>query len=479
MVHPLIIIRILSTILIICTISILCCVPVAYIYNEPLYPLLYSAFITGVIGFFFRIYCRKVTMADVSARDAYISVTLAWLLFSLSGSLPFIIGGSIPSFADAFFESVSGITTTGASILPDIEILPKSMLFWRALTHWIGGLGIILLVIIILPSLKITAQQLMSLESSLKEKILPSTKSIGYRLLFIYLSLTIAETILLYLGDMDLFDSVCHSFSTIATGGFSTKNDSIAGFSKYTQIVITVFMFLSGVSFLLFYYMVKRKFYKILHNEEFWFYVTVVLIATILVSFTILPYYHNSISEAIEAGLFQVIAIITTTGFATVDFVYWPNTAIIILFLLLFTGACTGSTSGGIKMARHLVVIKNINFVFKRLHHPKLISHIMLNGKVLTEKANLSTLSFIILFLGIFLIGALVFVLIGIEPITAISTSISMLGCVGPALGTAGPMMGFAHFPVIAKLFCSILMIIGRLELMTVFAIFTKSFWRL
>ena len=479
LIHPLIILRIISLILIIGSIALLCGVPVAYIYDEPLYPFIISSVITGVPGIIARIISRSVSIKKTSTRDGYISVTASWLLLSLLSALPYIIGGSIPSFTNAFFEAASGVTTTGASILTNIEILPKSILFWRSMTHWIGGFGIILLVIIILPSLRITAQQLMSLESSLKEKILPKTKSIAFRLLFVYLCLTAAETFLLTLGEMDLFESICHSFATVATGGFSTKNDSLASCSEYTQNVITVFMFLSGVSFVLYYLLVKRKFRKVIYNEEFWFYFGVVAIAGFLLALTVMNEPAMGFKKALEEGYFQVISIVTTTGFTTVDFVKWPSPAITVLFILMFTGACAGSTTGGIKMARHLVIIKNIRNIFKQLNHSKAIQLIRINGKVISEKANFSVLYFAMSYIMVFFIGSFLTIITGIDPETATSSTISSLGNIGPAMGTAGPMDGYSHFPGITKIIHSFLMIIGRLELMTVFVIFTKSFWRI
>ena len=277
---------------------------------------------------------------------------------------------------------------------------------------------------------------------------------------------------------MDLFDSVCHAFTTISTGGFSTKNDSIASCSPYTQNVISVFMYLAGISFVLFYFIVKKKFNKVINNEELWFYTAIVLVSGILVSITIIPT-MGSVSDAFRTGFFQVLSIISTTGLATSDFAQWSDSSVLIIFLLFFTGACAGSTSGGLKMGRILVAFKNINVTFKRLHHPKLMQPIRYNGRRLSDKENHSIMSFVVLYVLIFFLGAFVLLLTGIDPITAVSSSIASIGCVGPALGTAGPMSNFAHFPDSAKLFMSLFMILGRLELMSVFVLFSKPFWRL
>lgn len=479
LINPLIILRILSTILLIETISFLICLPVAVIYKEPLFPLLLSSAFTGLLFIILRIITWNEETAKLSNRDGYLAVTLSWLVFSIMGSLPYLISGTIPSFIDSFFESASGFTTTGASILHNIEVLPYSILFWRSFTHWIGGLGIIVLVIIILPSLRITAQQLMGLESSLKEKIHPKTKAVGLRLLFLYLGLTIFEVLFLYLGEMNLFDSICHTFGTVATGGFSTKNASIAAYSAYSQYVISVFMLLSGISFVAYYYMVKLQFNKVKHNEELWFYLGTISVAIIIIIGILSVKSTSSFEVVLREGIFQTISIITTTGYVTADYLLWPPAAIALIFILLFAGANTGSSTSSIKMARHLVVLKNIRNIFTRLFHSNVITQIKLNGKPVSEKANTSVISFVILYLFIFLIGTIIITMTGLDPITSASGVAATLGNVGPALGSLGPVCNYAHLPDFTKLIFIILMIVGRLEIIAVFALFTKSFWKL
>jgi len=479
LINPLIILRILSSILLIETISFLICLPVAVIYKEPLFPLLLSAAFTGLLFIILRIITWNEETAKLSNRDGYLAVTLSWLVFSIMGSLPYLISGTIPSFIDAFFESASGFTTTGASILQNIEVLPYSILFWRSFTHWIGGLGIIVLVIIILPSLRITAQQLMGLESSLKEKIHPKTKAVGLRLLFLYLGLTIFEVLFLYLGEMNLFDSICHTFGTVATGGFSTKNASIAAYSSYSQYVISVFMLLSGISFVAYYYMVKLQFNKVKHNEELWFYLGTISVAIIIIIGILSVKSTSSFEVVLREGIFQTISIITTTGYVTADYLLWPPAAIALIFILLFAGANTGSSTSSIKMARHLVVLKNIRNIFTRLFHSNVITQIKLNGKPVSEKANTSVISFVILYLFIFLIGTIIITMTGLDPITSASGVAATLGNVGPALGSLGPVCNYAHLPDFTKFIFIILMIVGRLEIIAVFALFTKSFWKL
>ena len=479
LINPLIILRILSNIMVLETIAFLICIPVALIYDEPLFPFIVSSVATGLLFIILRVITRKADYSQMSNRDGFMAVTLSWLLFSAMGTLPYLISNSIPSFIDAFFESASGFTTTGASILSDIEALPYSVLFWRSLTHWIGGIGIIVLVIIVLPSLKMSAQQLLVLESSLKEKIHPRTKAIGFRLLLIYLGLTVLEIIFLSLGEMNLFDSICHTFGTVATGGFSTKNTSIAGFSVYTQYIVALFMMLAGVSYVVYYHIIKLQFSKVRRNEELWFYLGVILVTGIITTLILTIQSNESIEAAIRNGFFQVISIITTTGFITSDYLKWPAAGIILMFILLFAGASTGSSTGSIKMGRHLLIIKNIANTFRKLTHSSVVTHVRLNGKPVSDEASNSVLSFMVLYLFIFLIGTVIIVLTGLDPVTAASGVATSLGNVGPGLGSIGPVYNYSHLPEITKLIFSLLMIIGRLEIITVIALFSKSFWRI
>jgi trk system potassium uptake protein TrkH len=298
LINPLVILRILSTILLIETISFLFCLPVAFIYKESADPFLWSAAFTILLSVIFYLVSKNADTDKLSNRDGYLAVTISWIVFSLLGALPYLISGAIPSFVDAFFESTSGFSTTGSSIIKNVEILPYSILFWRSLTQWFGGIGIIVLVIMILPSLRVTGYQLFSLESSMKEKIHPKTKAIGFRILFIYLGLTLAEIILLNFGDMNLFDSICHSFSTVATGGFSTKNVKLMYYSSYSQYIVMIFMFLAGVSQVVYYYLVKLNFKKVRQNEELWFYFAVAIIAGTVATIILLINSTRSFEES-------------------------------------------------------------------------------------------------------------------------------------------------------------------------------------
>lgn len=479
LIHPLIILRILGRIMLIETASFLICIPVSLIYKEPLRPFLFSGGVTFTMYLFLSFLSNRRKSDDISNRDTFLIVTIAWFLFSLFGSLPYLASDTIPSFINAFFESASGFTTTGASILQDVEILPYSILFWRSLTHWIGGLGIIVLVILILPSLRVTGYQLFTLESSMKEKIHPKTTGVGFRIMLIYISLTLLEIILLAPGDMNLFDSICHSFGTIATGGFSTKNTSIGFYSSYSQYVVMIFMILAGTSQVVYYYSIKLNFRKVKHNEELWFYLSALIFSGTIAVSLILINSTTHPEEAFRKGFFQVISVITCTGFATDDFSLWSSAGVVLIFLLMFAGGSTGSTSGGIKMARHLIILKNMKGVLIHLSHPKAVTPIKLNGRTLDDKTNVSIMSFLVLYILLFIIGTVFLAIFGSDIITSASATATCMAGIGPGLGAVGPMSNYADIPSISKIVLSFLMIIGRLEIVTVFILFGKSFWRL
>lgn len=479
LINPLVVLRILGTILLLETISFLPGLLVAFVYHEPIFPFLLSSLITFFVYLVFRYVSRGESADKLSIRDTFLIVTLAWILFSLFGAFPYLLSKSIPSFIDAFFESTSGFSTTGASILTEVENLPYSILFYRSFTHWIGGIGIIVLVIFVLPSLKITGYQLFSLESSMKEKIHPKVKGVAFRIMLIYCGLTFIMTGLLIMGDMNLFDSVCHAFGTIATGGFSTKNISLLYYSPYSQYIVMIFMFLAGTSQVIYYYIVKLNFRKVKHNEEFWFYLATVIFSGALAVSVLLVTTTKSIEQAFREGYFNVISIITCTGFANADFNLWPAAGITLIFLLMFSGGCTGSTSGGIKMARHLIVLKNIKVAFTKMIHPRSFVLVTLNRKSLDEKANNSVLSFIILYIFLFIAGTIILTVFGSDILTSGSAVASCMAGIGPGISSVGPMGNYAGLHEISKIALSLLMIIGRLEIVTVFVLFGKSFWKI
>jgi trk system potassium uptake protein TrkH len=313
----------------------------------------------------------------------------------------------------------------------------------------------------------------------MREKIHAKTTGIVYRVMFIYLALTLAEIILLTLGDMNLFDSICHSFGTVATGGFSTKNTNLAYFSSYSQYIVMLFMLLAGTSQVIYYYIVKLNFKKVKQNEELWFYLAVIMTAGTLTTMILHITSATTFEESFRDGFFQVISFVSCTGFRSTDYLLWPGAAILLIFLLMFSGASTGSTGGGIRMGRHLIIIKNIKNIFIKLNHPNSISSIKLNGKSLPENTNISILSFVVLYLFLFVLGTIIVVITGVDPVTASSSVATCMAGIGPGLGSVGPMSNFSGIPEIAKVTLSLLMIIGRLEIITVFTIFTRVFWKL
>jgi trk system potassium uptake protein len=470
--------KIISAILVIQSAFFLLCIPVALLYSESIMPFVWSILFNIVPGLLIFFVIPISIHEALSKREGYLAVTLAWAVLTVSGTLPYLMSGTIPDFISALFESTSGYTTTGSSILADVEILPKSILFWRSLTHWIGGLGIILLVIIILPSLKVGGYNLFSLESSVKQKILPKTKSVAVTFSMIYLAITAVMIVFLLAGGVNLFESICITFGTVATGGFTTRNSSISQYSDYVQYVVAIFSFLSAISFVVYYYILKHDFKKIKRNDELWFYL---FFTTAGVVFVTLVLYFNTdrdFSTSFRHSFFQVIAQITTTGSATTDYMAWPPAGWFFMFLLLFAGGCAGSTTGGIKMARQLVFWKNIKSVFLKLQHPNAVHPIRLNGNLITDNVNHSIIFFIIIYLFIFIIGMMILMLSGISVDEAAGASVTAMSNVGPGLGASGNMGNFSAFNPVAKTTMILLMVIGRLEIFTILALFTKSFWR-
>ncbi len=476
-----IVFRLISKNLYIVSTALFFCMGIAWVFHDSMLPFLYAAIVSLILGISFYLLSKPGISESglLCKKEAYLTVTFSWILISFIGSLPYLFSGSIPSVIDAFFESISGFTTTGSSILTDIEALPKSILFWRSLTHWIGGLGIIVLVIVIMPSLNIGGYQLFALESSLSEKIQPRIKSVGYRLLFIYVTLTVTEVALLMLGKMNLFESVCHSFGTIATGGFSPKNDSIAGYSPYIQYVIMIFMLLSGTSFVVHYYMFKGRFRKVGENEELKLYLLLIIVLGGLLTVALHFNMNETYERAFREGFFQLISIITTTGFATTDYLKWPGYAWIIIFFVMFLGGCTGSTAGGIKINRHLVLFKNIQREYRKITAPNAVFTLRLNGMGLSEETNRTFLTFISVYLLFFVIGTLLLIVDGVNGETATSAIATTMAGIGPGLSSVGPVSNFAHLNEFSKLVLTFSMLIGRLEIYTVIMLFTPSFWRL
>ena len=432
---------------------------------------------------------------EMNKREGYIVVTFGWIVMAISGTIPYILTGAIPNFTNAFFETISGYTTTGSSILENIESLPYGILFWRSLTHWIGGMGIIVLAIAILPLLGIGGMQLFAAEAPgpSTDKLHPRITDTAKRLWLIYFGYTAAETVLLNFAGMSFFDALNHSMSTLSTGGFSTKNNSISYWNEtpLIQYIITLFMFLAGTNFVLSYFGFKGNIRKIFKDEEFKLYVKFIIIFT-LIAFTFIyiesslkhpsdllhPMVFGELESSLRHSLFQVISIVTTTGFISADFTTWTPFLLVFFFGLMFLGGSAGSTSGGVKVVRHLLLIRNGFMEFKRSLHPNAVVPVRYNTKAVSGDIVFNILGFFILYMLSFIIGALGFAIIGIDFESAIGVAASSLGNVGPALGEFGPANNFFNMPSIGKWWASFLMLIGRLELFTVLILFTPFFWR-
>ncbi len=454
-------------------------IPVSLYYkSNDLNAISLASVITLLSGLALKLITRHHKNDEVKKREGYLIVGLGWLAMTLFGTLPYVISGAIPDYTNAFFETISGLTTTGASILNDIESLPKGILFWRSMTQWIGGMGIIVLTIAILPLLGVGGMELFASESPgpTKDKIHPRIKETAKRLWFIYFSLTILQCILLMLAGMDFFDAINHSLTTMSTGGFSTKQDSIAAFnSPIIEYIIIAFMFIAGTNFTLLYFGFKFKFRKFIVNDEFKWY----LAAVVILCLTIIPViYNGNFEKAFRDALFQVVSILTTTGYATSDFTTWGSFATFIFFLLLFTGASAGSTSGGMKIVRIVLLMKNGFLEFKRRLHPNAIVPVNLNHQAVSSKIIYNLLAFVFFYLFLFVMGSIALTFFGLEFKEALSAAATSIGNVGPGIGELGPSGNFYNLPDAAKWILTILMLMGRLELFTIAILFTPYFWK-
>lgn len=415
----------------------------------------------------------------IYAKEGFATVALAWIIMSGIGALPFVISGEIPNYIDAFFETVSGFTTTGSSIVRDVEALSHGILFWRSFTHWLGGMGVLVFVMAILPSSSDRSIHLMRAEvpGPVVGKLVPKIKETAKILYLIYMVMTFIEVILLLCGGMPLFDSLVHSFGTAGTGGFGIKADSIGGYSSYCQWVITIFMLLFGINFNLFYLCLIRRFKSVLKSEELWAYLGIVLAAATIITVNIMPIY-NSLSRSIRLSVFQVASIITTTGYATADFNTWPVLSKGILLILMFFGACAGSTGGGFKISRVVLLLKAVKREFHRLIHPRSRTTIKFEGKNVDE----GTISGVECYLALYVICFVsIFLILCFEKNFDIETNFSAAAScfnnIGPGLGSVGPVLNFADYSAVSKIVLSIAMLLGRLELFPLIITLAPSTW--
>jgi trk system potassium uptake protein TrkH len=439
----------------------------------------YALMATTSAGLLFYFAGQKAPAA-VGKRDAYVIVSLTWIVTSAFGALPLYLSGYVTSFTDAFFETISGFTTTGSSILTDIEGLPRDLLFWRSLTHWLGGMGIIVLSVAVLPILGIGGMQLFMAEMPgvTYDKLHPRITQTAKRLWGIYVLLTLIQFLLLWAGEMDWFDSVCHTFATMATGGFSTRNASIAAFGPYSQYVIIVFMILAGTNFTMHYFALHGWFGKVWENEEFRTYLYIILFSTIIIGANLYFYSFGDIEPLLRDALFTVVSILTTTGFVTTDYLQWPTFLWMIIVLLMFIGGSAGSTGGGIKVIRQSLLLKNSFFELRRAIHPAAVLPAKYNGKSVSQDIVYKVMAFFLVYILVFAAGVMVLTAMGVDFETSIGASAACLGNIGPGIGYVGPIFNYAFLPSAAKWVLSFLMVLGRLELFTVLMLFSRHFWR-
>ncbi|WP_321279255.1 potassium transporter TrkG [Marinifilum fragile] len=470
----------MSVLALIESVFMILCALMAFFYCEgDLGCFLKSAIITiAVGGILFLI--TKNHKTEIHKREAFLVVSLVWVFFSIFGALPYWIGSYVPSYTNAFFETISGFTTTGASVISDIESLPHGILFWRSLTHLLGGMGILVLTVAILPIFGFGGMAMFNAEAAgvTVDKLHPRIKETAKRLWGIYMLLIALEIIFLMLGDMGLFDAVCHSFGTLASGGFSTKNDSIMGYSTYIQYVIIFFMFLAGVNFTLHYFAIKGNLKKVIQNQEFKVYFGLILLITAIITLTLTLKNHLPLEHSFRDALFQVVSVITSTGFVSADYTAWPSYLWMLIFGLMFTGACVGSTSGGVKILRHLLLFKNSFLEFKRMIHPSAVIPVRYNNEAIGKDVIFKIQAFVVLYFIIFFASTIVLAFLGLDFISAMGAVATTMGGIGPGLGKVGPVDNFAMLPNAAKWVLSFLMLLGRLELFTLLIIFVPAFWK-
>lgn len=454
---------------------------ISVLYNEHDFAaFLISSGINIVVGLTL-VYFSRDARHDIGRREGYVIVTSVWVVFSIFGSLPYVISGAIPNFTNAFFETISGFSTTGSTIIADIESMPHGVLFWRSMTQWLGGMGIIVLSLAILPVFGIGGMQLFMAEvpGPTPDRISPRIRQTAKALWGIYLMFTLSEIILLWIAGMGLFDAVCHSFATMSTGGFSTKQASVAYWSSPAiQYIVVLFMFLAGTNFALAYMAINGKFKTAIKDEEFKYYGLFILVFTLVIFIGLQITGGSGIEQTFRDSLFQVVTVITTTGFITSDYLTWAPMLTIVLFGLFFFGASAGSTSGSIKIMRIVLLMKNSYHELRRIVHPNAVIPVKFNNQIVEPKIITNVLAFFVLYVVIFGISTAIFSFMEPDLNSAMGAVATSLGNIGPGLGNVGPVENFLHITPGGKWFLSFLMLLGRLELFTVLVLFTPSFWK-
>ena len=450
----------------------------ALIYGEScLWSILISAAISLAAGFALTLLSRPKSQV-IYAREGFITVALAWVAVSAVGALPFYLSREIPSYIDAFFETVSGFTTTGASILANVEVMSRGLLFWRSFTHWVGGMGVLVFVMALVPSVTDRSIHIMRAEmpGPVVGKLMPRARDTASILYKIYVGMTLAQIILMWAGGMPLYESIVHAFGTAGTGGFGVKADSIAGYSPYLQWVITVFMLLFGINFNLYYLLLIRRFRAAAQSSECWYYLGIVGVSIALITANILPMYE-SFQEALRLSAFQVASIVTTTGYATADFNLWPQFSKAILLLLMIVGACAGSTGGGLKVSRAVMLFKTVGREIRHLLHPRSVNSVRFEGK----QVDGATLKGVSSYFALYIICILAICLIlSLEPFdleTNLSATLACFNNIGPGLAAVGPASNYAAYSPLSKLVLSLAMLLGRLEIYPLLLTLIPTTW--
>ncbi|MCX7678990.1 MAG: TrkH family potassium uptake protein [Spirochaetes bacterium] len=481
--NPLIVFKIISILCLILSAFMIIPAVIAFLHKEDESLLSFvstigvTAFISCIV--LFATYRKKIEM--LSTRDGFLLVTLSWLLASLVGAMPFYFSGSIPAFVDAFFETISGFSTTGASILTDIESLPKSILFWRSLTHWLGGMGIVVLAVAILPMMGIGGLQLIRAEAPgpTVDRITPRITETAKILWFLYVMFTIAEALLLMLCGLDWFDSFTHAFGTLATGGFSTKNASVGHYnSAYVDAVVTMFMLIAGINFSLHYRLFTGRIRSLMRDSELKVYLGIFLFSTAIIAYSLYGHTYTEISKCMRFAAFQAASIMTTTGFANADFERWAIAAQVVLFILMFVGGCAGSTGGGIKVVRLVILFKQAINEMKLLIHPRGVFTLKISGSMVKKNIVYAVSGFFFLYVASLLLITSVVASGGHDIVTSFTAALATLGNIGPGFGHIGPTENYSFFQDYIKWSLSFAMLVGRLELYTVLVILMPWFWK-
>lgn len=420
----------------------------------------------------------KPSSKVIYSKEGFIIVALSWVFMSLIGALPFVISGDIPSYVDALFETVSGFTTTGASIAANVEAMHKGILFWRSFTHWVGGMGVLVLVMAVLPTSTDRSIHIIRAEmpGPVVGKLVPRVRQTAKILYLIYIVLTLVEMVFLCIGGMDLFESAIHAFGTAGTGGFGVMSDSLAGYSPYIQWVITAFLVLFAANFNLYFLLLMRKFKAIASSDELWTYLGIVLVSVGVISFNIYPIY-GSVGESVRQSAFQTMSILSTAGFSTADFNIWPQLSKSILFILMFIGGCAGSTAGGLKISRVIMLFKSVRRELNRMIHPRSVSAVKVEGRKVDDQTLNGVGIYFALYIGIYLLA---FLLISFEPFDFETKFTSVSACfnnVGPGFGAVGPMGSYAEYSAFSKVILSIAMLLGRLEIYPLIFAMMPSLW--